>query len=118
MKQINSRELETLKEERRDFILYIRSEKNKDKVREVFDTDVVLPELEKVFNGMVEFFVINIDDHQEILKNFPLPCLVLFKSGAAKQVLRGIKAWNEYLQAIKETYFGGEGNAYECPSLA
>jgi len=40
-----------------------------------------------------------------VLKEFPLPSLILFKDGKVVHVLRGIKNWNEYVKAITETYF-------------
>lgn len=104
MKKINLKELEAFKEERRDFVLYVRSDREKEKVKEVFDTDVVIPELERVFYGKIEFFFINVDDDPEALRDFPLPSLVLFKKGVVKQVLKGIKAWNEYLKTLAEVY--------------
>ncbi len=91
MKKINLKELEALKEERRDFVLYVRSDRGKEKVKEVFDTDVVTPELERVFYGRIEFFFINVDDNPDTLRDFSFPSLVLFKKGTVKQVLKGIR---------------------------
>ncbi|MFN4318932.1 MAG: thioredoxin [Aquificaceae bacterium] len=116
MKRINLKELQTLKMNGKDFILYVRSEKKRESIKEIFDTDVVVPELEKGFK--LDFFSINADEDPDILKEFPLPALVLFKAGIPTKILRGICAWNQYIQTIKGVYFGGEGNAHECPSPA
>jgi len=48
-------ELQALKEEKGDFILYVRSDRARERIREVFDTDVVVPELEKSFR--LDFFL-------------------------------------------------------------
>lgn len=115
MKQINLKELQTLRREGKDFILYVRSEIKKEKIKEIFDTDVVVPELEKTFK--LDFFSIDAEKEPDILKEFPLPALVLFKAGSPVKILKGICAWNEYIQTIKETYLGGERYAYERSSL-
>ncbi|MDW7973619.1 MAG: hypothetical protein RMI01_10570, partial [Thermodesulfovibrio sp.] len=76
------------------------SEEKKNTIREVFDADVVVPELEKVFAGRFEFYTINADENKEILKKYRLPSLVLFSGGDEIRVLEGIKAWNQYLEAL------------------
>ena len=103
MRRVSLLELQALKEEKGDFILYVRSDRARERISEVFDTDVVVPELEKSFR--LDFFSINADEEPDVLKEFPLPSLILFKDGKVVHVLRGIKNWNEYVKAITETYF-------------
>lgn len=100
MKSLSLQELEELIKSKRTFVLYVRSEEKKNTIREVFDADVVVPELEKVFAGRLEFYTINADENKEILKKYRLPSLVLFSGGDEIRVLEGIKAWNQYLEAL------------------
>lgn len=55
MRRVSLLELQALKEEKGDFILYVRSDRARERIREVFDTDVVVPELEKSFR--LDFFL-------------------------------------------------------------
>ncbi|MEN3029158.1 MAG: thioredoxin [Aquificaceae bacterium] len=79
-------------------MLYVRSEERKNTIKEIFDTDIVVPELEKFFT--LDFYRINAEENPEILKRYRLPSLVLFSGGREVRVLEGIKTWNEYLGAL------------------
>lgn len=106
MRELNLQELESLKEKKRSFALYVRSELKKDKIKELFDTEIVVPELEKVFGGRLEFYSINADNHKDILRDFRLPSLVLFKEGSVFRVFEGIQAWSEYMEGFSELLGG------------
>lgn len=99
MKDLNMQEFEELLKSGKTFLLYVRSETKKNTIREIFDTDVVVPELEKVYSNL-EFYCINADENMEILRKYRLPSLVLFSQGREVKVFEGIKAWNEYQEAI------------------
>lgn len=98
MREISLDQLQKLKEGRVSFVLYVRSELKRDKIKEIFDTDIVVPELEKAFGHKIEFFSICADENMKILEDFRLPSLVIFKNGECVEVMDGIKAWNEYVE--------------------
>lgn len=100
MRSLSIRELESMLAEGKTLALYVYSESKKDTLRELFDTQVVVPELERAFDSKVEFYSINADEHPEILRRYKLPSLVLFKGGVEVSKLEGIKAWNEYVEAL------------------
>ncbi len=99
MKELNLQELEDLLKSGKTFALYVRSRIKRDAIREIFDMDVVVPELERVYTNL-EFYSINADENREILKRYRLPSLILFSKGKEVRILEGIRAWNEYLEAI------------------
>jgi len=99
MRELNLQEFEELIRAGKTFVLYIRSEAKKNTIREIFDTDVVVPELQKVFSEK-DFYSINADENIEILRKYRLPSLVLFSCGKEVRVLEGIKSWNEYMEAL------------------
>ena len=86
------------------FVLYVRSQKDYEKIKEIFDVDVVFPELEKSFGDKVRFFWTDIDDLPKLseLGVFFAPMVLLFKEGKLKKKLEGIKSWAEYNKEIGE----------------
>ncbi len=100
MKELSLQEFKELIASGKTFVLYVRSDSKKNTIKEVFDTDVVIPELERVYAGSLEFYSINADENMEILKSYRLPSLVLFSEGKEVRVLEGIRAWSEYVEAL------------------
>lgn len=100
MKGLNQQELKALLDAKETFVLYVRSELKKEKIREIFDTDIVVPELEKSFGKSLNFYYINVDDYPDFLKDYLIPAVVIFKEGKEVAKLEGIKAWNEYVEAL------------------
>ncbi|RUM30623.1 MAG: hypothetical protein DSY42_04375 [Aquifex sp.] len=99
LEKINSEELNKLIENKETFVLYIRSEKLYDKIKEIFDVDVIFPELAKNFEG-VKFIWGDIDE----LKEFKgmVPSVLIFKEGKQVERIDGIKTWAEYVGKIRE----------------
>jgi predicted Rossmann fold nucleotide-binding protein DprA/Smf involved in DNA uptake len=100
MKELSQQELKALLDAKETFVLYVRSEMKKEKIREIFDTDIVVPELEKSLGKSLNFYYINVDDYPYLLKEYLVPAVVIFKEGKEVVKLEGIKAWNEYVEAL------------------
>lgn len=102
MKNLRKEEFLKLTKSQRSFILYIRSEMKRDRIREIFDTDIVIREIEKLIGDRVDVFCVNVDEDSELffLREYRLPSIVVFKDGKEMSRLEGIRAWNEYLEAI------------------
>ncbi len=86
------------------FVLYVRSQKDFEKIREIFDVDIVFPELVKSFGEKVKFFWCDIDE-TEGLSDFGIyfsPVIIIFKDGSAVEKLEGIKSWSEYNRALRK----------------
>lgn len=99
LEKINSEKLKKLVENKETFVLYIRSEKLYNKIKEIFDADVIFPELAKNFEG-VKFIWGDIDE----LKEFKgmVPSILIFKEGKQVEKIDGIKTWAEYVGKIRE----------------
>ncbi len=103
--KLTTEKLKELIENRESFILYIRSQKDYEKIKEMFDTDIVFPELAKSFGQNVKFYWCDIDEVVELSKEHGIyfaPIVALFKEGKLLRKLEGIKAWAEYNRAIGE----------------
>ncbi|MGB9873997.1 MAG: thioredoxin family protein [Hydrogenobacter sp.] len=100
MKELSQQELRALVDGKETFVLYVRSELKKEKIREIFDTDIVVPEMEKSFGSKFKFYSVNVDNYPDLLKDYPIPAVVIFKEGKEVVKLKGIKAWNEYVEAL------------------
>ena len=97
-------QLNSLIEKKESFVLYVRSEKDFPKIREIFDVDVVFPELEKAFGNRIRFFWCDIDEVKELeeYRVFFAPSVLLFREGKIVKRLEGIKSWAEYNRAMEE----------------
>ncbi|WP_457600958.1 thioredoxin family protein [Hydrogenivirga sp.] len=105
LKNLSESELRDLLGERRSFVLYVRSEKDKEKIREIFDVDVVFPELAKTFGEKIPFFWCDIDEVGLLsgkLGVYFAPAVLLFREGKLVNKLEGIKSWAEYNSALGE----------------
>jgi len=102
--RLNDRVFKELLESKRNFILYIRSQKDYNKVKEIFDVDVVFLELAKSFGDKLPFFWADIEDIRELQKMgiFFAPVVLLFKEGRLFAKLEGIMSWAEYNRAVGE----------------
>jgi len=100
LKKLSGDELKELIQNGETFVLYVRSERLYDKVKEIFDVDVVFPELAKTFKG-IPFLWGDADELKEV-KAIP-PSVFIFKGGKPVEVLQGIKTWAEYTRKIRES---------------
>lgn len=102
--QLNGDELRVLLSKGETFVLYVRSERDSDKIREIFDVDVVFPELAKGFGNSFKFFWCDINEVNlpPDLKIYFAPTVALFKEGKLLKKLEGIKSWAEYNSALEE----------------
>ncbi|AAC06865.1 hypothetical protein [Aquifex aeolicus] len=100
LKRINEEDLRNLMEKGETFVLYVRSERLYDKVKEIFDVDVVFPELAKSFEG-IPFYWGDADELKEL--NVIPPSVLIFKEGKPVEFLQGIKTWAEYTRKLKES---------------
>ena len=100
LERIDGAKLRNLIKNKESFVLYVRSEELYDKVKEIFDVDIVFPELAKAFPNL-KFYWAELKD----LEGFNLipPSVVIFKEGEVKETLTGIKTWAEYLSKIRES---------------
>jgi len=64
--RLREEELRALISEGQTFVLYVRSEKDAGKIREILDIDVVFPELARDFGDSVSFFWCDIDEIKEL----------------------------------------------------
>lgn len=104
LKRLSEEEFSELIKERRSFVLYVRSEKDREKIKEIFDVDVVFPELARSFPNL-EFYVVELGDAKERLKEFGVffaPVVLVVREGKAVKKLEGIKSWAEYTGAVGE----------------
>jgi len=104
LKRLSQNELDELITGKRSFFLYVRSEKDREKIKEMFDVDVVFPELAKSFPDL-EFYVVDIGDAREKLKELGVlfaPVVLVVKEGKPLKKLEGIKSWAEYTEAVGE----------------
>ncbi|RMH79272.1 MAG: thioredoxin [Acidobacteria bacterium] len=92
MKSLKKEEFLRLIEAKDSFVLYVRSEIKKDKIREIFDTDVVIREIEKLLGDKADVFYVNVDEDSELffLKKYKLPSVIVFKKGEERTRLEGI----------------------------
>lgn len=97
-------ELKNSLKQKGDICLFLTSEARKSRIKEIFDVEVVAPELEKVFTNF-RFFRINVDgvekDIESLFSVSSVPALLILKDGEVIKVLVGIKAWNEYIEEFK-----------------
>ncbi len=102
--QLKGDELIELISKGETFVLYVRSERDSDKVKEIFDVDVVFPELAKGFGDRVKFFWCDINEVNlpPDLKIYFAPTVALFREGRLLKKLEGIKSWAEYNRALEE----------------
>ncbi|RLJ70778.1 hydrogenase-1 operon protein HyaE [Hydrogenivirga caldilitoris] len=104
LKRLSADELGKLITEKRNFVLYVRSEKDREKIKEIFDVDVVFPELARSFPDL-EFYVVDIGDAKELLKELGVlfaPVVLVIREGKPVKKLEGIKSWAEYTSAVGE----------------
>jgi len=102
---LGTEELRRLIENRETFVLYVRSEKDYEKIKEIFDVDVVFPELARSFGDRIAFYRCDIDRAQPLMAELGIyfaPVVLLFKDGKLKEKLEGIKSWAEYNRAVGE----------------
>jgi len=104
LERLDGEKLLNLIRSKESFILYIRSEELYDKVKEMFDVDIIFPEIAKAFPGL-KFFWAEIKDLKEKeFNNLIPPSVVIFKEGEIKEALLGIKTWGEYISKIRENF--------------
>lgn len=103
LKRLTDEEFRSLLESKESFVLYVRSQRDYERIKEIFDTDVVFPELAKAFGDRLEFLWCDIDEVNlsEVGIHFA-PVVALFKGGKLLKKLEGIKSWAEYNRAIGE----------------
>lgn len=101
LERIDGAKLRNLISKKESFVLYVRSEELYDKVKEIFDVDIVFPELAKAFPSL-KFYWAELKD-LEGFNNLIPPSVVIFKGGELKETLTGIKTWSEYLSKIRES---------------
>ena len=104
LEKIGRGQLKELIERRETFVLYVRSEKDFSKIKEIFDVDVVFPELARTFGERVPFLWCDIDEVEELseLKVYFAPVVLFFKGGELVSRLEGIKGWAEYNRGLEE----------------
>ncbi len=104
LERLRQGRLRELIEGKETFVLYVRSEKDFSKVREIFDVDVVFPELAKTFGKKAPFLWCDIDEVKELseLKVYFAPVVLFFKEGKLVNRLEGIRSWAEYNRALEE----------------
>jgi len=100
LKKVNEEDLKELIKKKENFVLYVRSERLYEKIKEIFDVDVVFPELAKAFKG-IPFYWGDADELKD-LRAIP-PSVFIFKEGKPVEVLQGIKTWAEYTRKVKES---------------
>lgn len=98
VEKINSEKFRNLTESKESFVLYVRSEELFERIKEMFDVDVVFPELSKAFPNVPFYWT----DVKEISINVKPPAVIIFKEGEVKEVLSGIRTWAEYISKIRE----------------
>ncbi len=101
--RLTDEDFRKLIESKRSFALYVRSQRDYERIKEIFDTDVVFPELAKAFGDRLEFFWCDIDEVSlaDMGIHFA-PVVALFKEGKLLKKLEGIKSWAEYNRAVGE----------------
>ncbi len=105
IEKIGEEKLKELINSKENFVLYVRSEKDSSKIKEIFDVDIVFPELANAFGDKVSFFWCDIDEVKVLVRDLGIyfaPMVVLFKEGSILKKLEGIKSWAEYTQAVGE----------------
>lgn len=102
LERLDEAKLHNLIKSKESFVLYIRSEELYDKVKEMFDVDIVFPELAKAFQSL-KFFWAELKDLKEF-NNLKPPSVVIFKEGEIKETLLGVKNWAEYVSKIRESF--------------
>ncbi len=102
--KLEGKALQELISNKETFVLYVRSQKDYQKIREIFDVDVVFPELAKTFGHKLRFYWCDIDEVEGLgdIKVFFAPVVVLFKEGRLVHKLEGIRSWAEYNRALGE----------------
>jgi hydrogenase-1 operon protein HyaE len=104
IRKLTEEELRGFMDSKETFILYVRSERDRDKIREMFDVDVVFPELARSFPEL-SFFIVEIGECRETLKDlgvFFAPCVLYFKKGKLLRKHEGIRSWAEYTESVGE----------------
>lgn len=104
LRRLKNEELSELTSERESFVLYVRSEKDSEVIREMFDVDVVFPELARSF-PQVPFYVVELSEAREPLRKLGVlfaPSVLTFREGKLIRRMDGIKSWSEYTEAVGE----------------
>jgi hydrogenase-1 operon protein HyaE len=105
LEELDSDKLKRKLKEGESFVLYVRSKKDYDKIKEMFDTDIVFPELAESFGDKLGFYWCDIDRVKELTSEYGIyfaPVIAIFKEGKLLRKLEGIKTWAEYNRAIGE----------------
>ncbi len=76
-----------------------------DRLMESDDVSVILPELDKVFQGTIRPFVVARGSERDLQRRFrfnSFPCLVFLREGDYLGVIQGVRDWADYLKEIPE----------------
>lgn len=105
VRKLSGIEIDALLSEGKSFALYVRSEKDEGVVKEMFDVDIVFPELAKTFGEKLLFCYCDIEDLGKRAKELGVlfsPTVLFFKEGRLHRKLEGIRSWAEYTRAVEE----------------
>ncbi|GAB6065725.1 hypothetical protein JCM9492_08170 [Aquifex pyrophilus] len=98
LERVDKEKLRDLINNGETFVLYVRSQRLYDKIKEIFDVDVIFPELAKSFNGIKFVW----GDMDELKTGGMVPLIVVFREGKEVKRIEGIKNWAEYVSALRE----------------
>ena len=98
LEKVDKERLKDLINRQETFVLYVRSKRLYEKIKEIFDVDVIFPELAKSFNGIKFVW----GDMDELGVKGMAPLIVIFREGREIKRIEGIKNWADYVSALKE----------------